>query len=183
MELKLGGCRFVVDFGFPAVMAVLFLWGDGALLLKGLAVCMIHELGHGLMMWLSRAGVREVRFYAAGLQMRTNTAFLTTGSLLAIYLSGPAANLLFAWLLRSEPETALMHLCMGCFNLLPFRVLDGGAALLCLWEDKPGALRVRQVFCTLLGAAVVVCLLVWKVHNPALYLMAVYLGASEMLSG
>lgn len=171
----------MVDFGFPALVAVLFLWGDGGLLLKGLAVCMIHELGHGLMMWLSRAGIREVRFYAAGMQMRTNTAFLTNRSLLGIYLSGPAANLLFAGFFWNEPETALLHLCMGCFNLLPFRVLDGGAVLLCLWEDKPGMQRIRQVFCTLLAAVAVVCLWVWKVQNPALYLMAAYLGAAEWI--
>lgn len=182
MELKLGDCRIVVDFGFPALMAVLFLWADGNFLLQGLAVCMLHELGHGLMMWASRAGIREVWFYAAGMQMRTNTAFLTNLSLLCIYLSGPAVNLLFTGILwHSRPETALLHLCMGCFNLLPFRMLDGGAALLCVLEDKPGALRVRQVFCVLLAAVCIACLWIWEVRNPALYLMSAYLCISELL--
>lgn len=171
----------MVDFGFPALLAVLCLWADGGILLQGLAVCMLHELGHGLVMWASRAGIREVRFYAAGMQMRTNTAFLTTRQLISIYLSGPAVNLLFAALLwRSRPETALLHLCMGCFNLLPFRMLDGGAALQCVLEDKPGALRVRQIFCVLLTVACIASLWIWEVRNPALFLMAAYLCVSEL---
>lgn len=172
----------VMDFGFPALVAVLCLWGDGTLFLQSLAVCMLHELGHGLVMWLSRAGVREVRFYAAGLQMRTNTAFLSTTQLLCIYLSGPAVNLLFAGILQNtRPETALLHLCMGCFNLLPFRMLDGGTALLCVFEDKLGVLFIRKVFCVLLAAAFLVCLWIWDVRNPALYLMMGYLGAAELI--
>lgn len=172
----------MVDFGFPAMAAVLFLWGDGDMLTRLMAVCMLHELGHGLAMWATRAGVREIRFYAAGMQMRTNPFFLTVPQLLCIYVSGPAVNLLFAFLLRHQDTgTAALHLCMGCFNLLPFRMLDGGAALECLWEDKPGIQRVRQVFCTLLAAAAAVCLWAWKVQNPALYLMAAYLGAAEWI--
>lgn len=181
MELKIGDCRIVIDFGFPALVAILFLWADGQLLLQSLAVCMLHELGHGLVMWLSRAGIQEMRFYAAGLQMRTHTAFLTNRQLICIYLSGPAVNLLFAGLLWSiRPETALLHLCMGCFNLLPFRILDGGAALSCLLEDMPWALRIRQGFCVLLSASMMAVLWIWEIRNPALYLMAIYLGISEL---
>lgn len=172
----------MMDFGFPALLAVLFLWSEEGFLLQSLAVCMLHELGHGLMMWASRAGVREIRFYAAGLQMRTNTAFLTNRQLICIYLSGPAVNLLFAGLLwHIRPETALLHLCMGCFNLLPFHMLDGGAALLSVLEGHTVGLRIRMVLCVLLAAACIIMLRMWNIQNPTLYLMAVYLGVSELM--
>ena len=88
-----------MDFGFPAAVCIACLWGDGAFLLQCLAVCMLHEAGHGLAMWLTRAGIREIRFQAAGLQMITTTACLPRLQQLCISLSGPAVNLLLAALL------------------------------------------------------------------------------------
>lgn len=174
----------ILDFGFPAVLCVAFLWGDGMFLAQCMAVCMLHELGHGLAMWATHAGVREIRFHAAGMQMRTHTACLSSASLLCIYLSGPAVNLLLAGLfLTVRPETALLHLCMGCFNLLPYRVLDGGAALGCLLENCPRAQIVLHSLCVCLSAGSVFLLWHYGIQNPALYLMAVYLGVMELSGG
>ncbi|MCR4646890.1 MAG: site-2 protease family protein [Oscillospiraceae bacterium] len=181
LELRCGTCRVVMDFGFPAAVCIACLWGDGELLLQCLAVCMLHETGHGLAMWLTRAGIREIRFHAAGMQMVTHTACLTRLQRLCISLSGPAVNLLMAALLyRTRPETALLHLCMGGFNLLPFRVLDGGTALRCLTEDSNTAetlLHVLALLCAALGMGVL-----WYcgVRNPVLYLMAGYLAVAEL---
>ena len=166
-----------MDFGFPAAVCIACLWGDGAFLLQCLAVCMLHEAGHGLAMWLTRAGIREIRFQAAGLQMITNTACLSRLQQLCISLSGPAVNLLLAALLyRIRQETALLHLCMGVFNLLPFRVLDGGTALRSL--NVPEVLLRAAALC--LAAAGVIVLWQGGIRNPALYLMAGYLAAAEV---
>ena len=181
LELKCGTCRIILDFGFPAAVCIACLWGDSGLLLQGLAVCMLHEAGHGLAMWLTRAGIREIRFHAAGMQMVTHTACLTRLQRLCISLSGPGVNLLMAALLyRTRPETALLHLCMGGFNLLPFRVLDGGTALRCLTEDWPWAETVLHTAALLCAAAGAGALWYCGVHNPVLYLMAGYLAAAEL---
>lgn len=172
----------VLDFGFPAVLCIAFLWGDGWFLTQCMIVCLLHELGHGLAMWVTHAGIREIRFYAAGLQMRTHTACLSKASLLCIYLSGPAVNLVLALLFRHvRPEAALLHLCMGCFNLLPYRVLDGGAALDCLLEECPRARGILHGVCVCLSAGAGLALWRYGVCNPALYLMTVYLGLAELI--
>lgn len=172
----------VLDFGFPAVLCIAFLWGDGMFLAQCMTVCIVHELGHGLAMWATHAGVREIRFHAAGLQMRTHTACLSKASLLCIYLSGPAVNLVLAGLFQHvRPETALLHLCMGCFNLLPYRVLDGGAALGCLLEDCPRVKGILHGVCACLSVGIVLVLWQYGLRNPALYLMAVYLGIAELI--
>ncbi len=177
VELKCGNCRIVMDFGFPAMAAVVLLWGQG-MLRQMVWVCVLHELGHALAMWLTHAGIREIRLYAAGLQMRTDTVFLSKGALLAVYLSGPAVNLCMAALLHGT-ETGLLHLCIGAFNLLPFRVLDGGAALRCLLEDRPQCLRVLEVSCFLLAAGLVGAAAAAGLRQPAVYGMAVYLALCE----
>lgn len=182
LELRLRSCRIRVDFGFPAAVCTACLWGDRELLLRCLAVCMLHELGHGLTMLLTHAGIREVRFYAAGMQMVTHTACLSAAQRLCIALSGPAVNLVCAAVLRQcSPELAALHLCMGCFNLLPYRVLDGGTALDCLLGEHPRVMCGVRIACVCLSAAAVVLLRLYGVHNPVLYLMAVYLAAAELI--
>ena len=174
MELRAGHCRVIVDFGFPAVVLLLLLWGDGTLLRQAAGVCLLHEMGHALAMCLSGAGIREIRFYAAGIQLRTHTVMLSRGALLLLYLSGPAVNLLCAVLFRGS-QTGLLHLCMGVFNLLPFRILDGGAALHCLTEGR--AETVLRVVCLLLSAAGAAAGI--RTGNPAVWGMAVYLAIQE----
>lgn len=171
-----------MEFSFPAVLAWIFLQADNALIKQMLIVSLIHELGHGLAMCVTQAGVREIRFYAAGIQMKTNTCLLSTGQILGIYLSGPVLNLICAMLFRKvDILIAILHLSIGVFNLLPYRILDGGAALESLLETRPEVLQIRKIFCILLSAAIVLCLSLGKIQNPALYLMIIYLGISEIL--
>lgn len=171
-----------MDFGFPAAVCAACLWGDRELLLRCLAVCLLHEVGHGIVMLVTGAGIREVRFYAAGMQMVTHTACLSAAERICIALSGPAVNLACAAALRHlNPETALLHLCMGCFNLLPYRVLDGGTALHCLTEHSAAAERVVQCVCIGLSGAALGGLWYAGVRSPVLYAMAVYLAAAELI--
>ncbi len=167
-----------MDFGFPAMAAVMLLWGQ-EMLRQMFWVCVLHELGHALAMRLTHAGIREIRLYAAGMQMRTNTVLLSSQALTAVYLSGPAVNLCMAALLHGT-ETGLLHLCMGVFNLLPFRVLDGGAALRCVLEQSPKLLRMLNCFCILLAAGLAGAALAVGLRNPAVYCMAVYLAVCEI---
>ncbi len=172
-----------MDFGFPAVLALLCLTGDGGFLLQTLAVCMIHEIGHGIAMILTRAGIREIRFYAAGIQMWTHAAALPKRKELLILVSGPCMNFgaaLLLHFLQCEGDAAALHLCMGIFNLLPYAVLDGGSALRYLLAEHPQLLRLQTVLCVLLSAAAVVLLAVYRVKNPFLPLMAVYLAGAQL---
>ena len=139
VELRFSRFRIVMDFGFPAMLALIFLRMQDVLIRQMLLVCLIHELGHGLAMCLTGAGIQEIRLYAAGIQMRTDTCLLGTGQAVFISLSGPLVNLLNAGLLwKIQPVTAILHMSIGIFNLLPFPALDGGRILFLLIRKITG---------------------------------------------
>lgn len=183
MEVTIANCRIRMDFGFPAILAVLCLCADGDFLLSTLSVCMLHEIGHGTAMLLTGAGIREVHLYAAGMQMRTYPHLLSKPRELAVLLSGPLVNFLAAFLLSigfGWCDAAMMHFGMGIFNLLPFSVLDGGSAISCLSEGKPRLLRVQTGVCIFLSAAAVIFSLYIRIHNPCIYLMCIYLCVTQV---
>ena len=181
LEQKFQNCRIIVEFSFPAVIACLFLQSDLELLKQSFLVCLIHELGHGIVMTLTGAGIREIRFYAAGIRMTANTCLLSTVQMMAVYLSGPLMNLLCGVIFwKHEPVTALLHLSMGIFNLLPYRILDGGAALEWLFEARSDFLQIRKKFCILLSISAIFLLHFYKILSPALFLMVLYLAFCEI---
>lgn len=178
MEIRVGSCRIIVDFGFPAVLALILLAADRSFLLKVLAVCLLHECGHGIAMWLTGAGLREIRLCGAGMQLRTRTAVLSRFAQNLIYLAGPAVNLLFGVLLWTfQKELAILHLCMGTFNLLPYECLDGGAILGNLAGDRA---KLLSIGCVMLSGIFVIFLIWQQIRNPLLYLMLGYLAVNEL---
>ena len=180
MELKFQKFCLVMDYSFPAMLLLIFMQAEYSIIKQSFLVCLIHELGHGIAICLTNAGLREIRFYAAGVRMITNSALLRTGQVLTVCLSGPVLNLLCAVLYwKCSPETAFLHLSMGLFNLLPFRILDGGAVLECLLETRTEALQFRKFFCLFLSVLSIFLLYFFHFQNPALYLTAVCLAFSE----
>ncbi len=183
MEVRVGGCRIWMDFSFPALLALVFLYADGDLIRQSFAACLIHEAGHGLAMLLTHAGIRELSLTAAGVQMRTRLLFLSQKQELFILLCGPLVNLLMAGLLyflQGWTDAAILHLCMGCFNLLPFTNLDGGSALQCMFSEHPQFLQIQSACCLFLSVGISGALAYLHVRNPFLYLMCLYLGISQL---
>ena len=74
----------------------------------------------------------------------------------------------------------MLHLGMGLFNLLPYRILDGGSALRCLLILHSSALRILSACNVLLSIAFVILGMHWRIGNPALYAMLVYLAVMEL---
>jgi Zn-dependent protease len=163
-----------MDFGFPALLAMVLLSGDAQFLLRLLLVCVLHECGHGIAMCLTGAGLQEIRFCGAGVQMTAGTAVLSRMKALCISLAGPAVNLLCAAV--SAPETAMLHLCTGLFNLLPYRCLDGGTAVRIFHDSEK-----LTIACVILSVLLFLLLLLYHIRNPLLYLMVLYLTVQESL--
>lgn len=159
------------------MLALVLLAGDKPFLLQTLAVCILHECGHGIAMCLTGAGLREIRFCGAGVQMIVGTAVLTRARQLCISLAGPAVNLICAAVLAgSRPEIAGLHLCMGLFNLLPYKCLDGGTAIR-LFGDS----AALSAGCAALSAVMFAGLLTAHIRNPLLYCLLFYLTINEIL--
>ncbi|MCR5718212.1 MAG: hypothetical protein K6F80_04155 [Oscillospiraceae bacterium] len=175
MEIRFGRRKLCIDFGFPAMLSLILLSGERAFLLQTFLVCILHECGHGIAMCLTGAGLREIRLGGAGMQLFAETAVLTELQQLLISLAGPAVNLICALLFqRFHAESAVLHLYMGIFNLLPYRSLDGGTAL--------------RIFCTppifvsyVFSAVLCGLLIYFRLRNPLLYLMLLYLTVNESL--
>ncbi len=182
MELRIGNVCVRMDFGFPAMLALLLLFTDGQMLLCMAGVCLIHECGHGIAMLLTGAGIKEIHFYAAGMLLRTKSLLLPRGAEWIVHLSGPAANLLaaaFCYTLHIH-SLGFMHLAVGIFNLLPFRVLDGGSALRSLFAEYPAVLRWIRYGCLVFSLGVILFSLYMDLHNPAFYPMFCYLLITEL---
>ena len=84
----------------------------------------------------------------------------------------------FFW--KNQPVTAILHFSMGIFNLLPYRILDGGAALESLFETRSDFLQIRRNFCILLSVCLIFLLHFYKILSPALFLMVLYLAFCEI---
>lgn len=117
-------------------MAAALLYLDGqALMLQGILACVLHELGHWLMIRRLGGRVRALRLTLVGAEMSLDPKRpLSYWREALAALAGPAVNLLCA-ALAAQWKLYLfagLNLCYGLLNLLPIFPLDGGRALLCL---------------------------------------------------
>lgn len=121
-------------FSFPAVLSLLLCTDTEGTALLCLLSCMLHELGHILMMLLERKPPRKITFYGGGVLLSAEGF----GSA-RVLLGGAAVNFLlfsvfFFWgsLRGGSPRLLLfgaVNLLTGLLNLLPIRPLDGGMLL------------------------------------------------------
>lgn len=154
--------RVEVTGGFLLLMAWLNYSDTQGLLLPALYAAAAHELGHWVAIGLLGGRVDRLRLCAAGAEMRLEGS-MSYGRELVCALAGPAVNLLLALAAaRLGGERALvfagMNLALGCFNLLPLSVLDGGRCLLCMGQPRLGPDRMQRLLQTVDRAAAVLVL-------------------------
>lgn len=126
----------IAGYGIPFLWALLFIT--------------LHECTHILTGMVFHAKFEEI--YVTPLGERAKIKGIERLSLckrLTIYLSGPAASILFGIVFSFLPgETALwlcsINLAIGCFNLLPVLPLDGGCAALQILGRWRGILCAYQ---------------------------------------
>lgn len=112
--------------------------------------CVVHELGHILVIYLCGGEVKLISLTAVGAEIPLRGSFSYLQEFLC-GLAGPVMNFLFALfvgLFFSEGESGALvvglSLALGCLNLLPVSQLDGGRALYCVlsvffsleWREK-----------------------------------------------
>lgn len=134
MVIKFSTFEIRLEFGFFAMLSLgVLLCGDAAFYAVLLAA-LLHELGHGIVMCLFSVPPRSVVFSAGGVTIRPEARLLPLGQEALILLGGPFLNLLFAALVPASVWVTAAHLVLGIGNLLPCRLLDGGAFLDILLE-------------------------------------------------
>lgn len=182
LKLHMGKTHVIIRFGFLLQLSLFLLLDQFGLGLAFLEAVLLHEGGHLLVLLLRHCPVEELELSLFGISIRQGReASLPPAWELALYLAGPAANLMMlAVFYPYDKFRAVFHLLLAALNLLPLRPMDGGNALFLLLEtffDLPAAER----FCERTERVGAVLLLIgglWlllKQLNPSLLVFTLFL--------
>lgn len=139
--------RIKVRYSFLVFNALLFLMRDGNLIAAFYISCIAHEFGHILALKLTGGELRSVELGCSGIKM-TASPCKNIREGIAVLMCGPAVNLLIFAVFRIlgiRGYICAFNLAEGIFNLLPFRFLDGGAALELLAEGSVHEIFIRRI--------------------------------------
>lgn len=137
MKVKLGKTALRINISFAAVVTLMLILDESGMCAVALLCCIIHEAGHIICLFLfgEQPYSVELSFYGIKLE-RKEPSILTVSEELAVYIAGPAMNIILSAVLfsfASEHEkiktAAIISLCVGAFNLIPCCPLDGGNIL------------------------------------------------------
>ncbi len=190
LEWSLCGIRVRLSLLFPALIAALLILQPDGLAVTCLLASLVHEGGHLLAMTMLGVRPEECVVGAFGVRLRMKEKLTGYGNNLLISLAGPLVNgVTFCILmLLGHSYSALIHLLLAIFNLLPTASLDGGEILrcvlcLCGFESLvPTVLRLTSAL-TLLPLATVSFWSFLRQHgNPTLLIASVYLTALVFFS-
>jgi membrane-associated protease RseP (regulator of RpoE activity) len=132
IKLKLKNINIVFRFTFFAVAAIFLLFRDNEIAIMGIAASLIHEFGHIATMKMLGIKLNAVEFYLLGIKIsKSKTQILSYNKEFLILIAGITANLTISaiLLLFGNPELqtfGMVNAAIGFFNLLPFKMFDGG---------------------------------------------------------
>lgn len=134
MKLNLGKTDIRINVSFAAAVTLSLILDGSGVCAVALLCCIIHEAGH--IICLLALGEKpkkiELSFYGIKLE-RTELPCIKGAEEIAIYISGPATNIVLAALFfllsgiwQGMKTAAVISLLVGAFNMIPCRPLDGG---------------------------------------------------------
>ena len=182
ISCSIKGVRITFDFGFFMVLAFFSLSDPYGLALSVMCACIIHEAGHIITALVCGVDIREVHFRTEGIRMLTDRRINALSKDIPIFLSGPLFNIFAAILyyIKGSFDPFAVNMVMGCYNLLPFSKLDGGALLSEILEwfgiFSPIVMRVTAV---LSASAIILSFILTDTGSVILYVMLIFLAVSE----
>lgn len=139
MIFTVRGVKIRVEFSFLVFLTLLFLIKSGRTVFCFFTVCLVHEAGHAAAVCFAGGSLSEIIFCGLGIRMiPRRDRILPLKSELLILLAGPAVNLVLFLLLNAiDPGNmfAVLNLCAAVFNLMPYKLLDGGSVINLLSEN------------------------------------------------
>lgn len=194
IELSLKNVKIIVEFGFFAMFALVFIFASSHsnLLMLAIAACAVHEIGHAFFMIISGEKLMLIRFHAAGIQIKPcRNSLRPYLHDVAVILGGPAFNLAAALVLHSiatvSPHCqvfASMNLILGLFNLMPFSNFDGGTFILSVAEylnaDIYKAKKFLKIINCLISVSILTLMLINRFYNITLFITLFYLVFAEI---
>lgn len=167
LEFSIKGVKVCLRFSFFAVICLLMLIDRSTYILWGLYACMIHEIGHLIIMSIMDVRVYKIIFYGVGIKIVPKTRKIISVYREIFILSGGCLInfLMFGifYLLSGGDETleffGVLNLVTGIFNILPLKNFDGGKIAELLIENyisinkQTKAKNILKVICTVILTA------------------------------
>ncbi len=193
MKLDFGKTSIKINVSFAVAVTLTLIIDESGVGAIALLCCIIHEAGHIICLLILGEKPKKIEFSFYGIKLeRYPMSGQNTAGELAVYISGPGANFIFSAILfllsnifYSLREAAIISLCIGVFNLIPCKPLDGGNILytvLCRNTKQKNA----DIVCLAVSIAVVVPLIVSGIcflrinRNITLLAVAVYVAAANL---
>lgn len=137
MKLDFGETSLRINISFAVAITLTLIIDESGVGAIALLCCIIHEAGHIICLLIlgEKPKKIELSFYGIKLERFPMAGHGAAGDIL-VYVSGPAANFMLSamfFLLSNAFESlriaAIISLCIGVFNLIPCKPLDGGNVL------------------------------------------------------
>lgn len=163
MKLDFGKTALKINVSFAVAVTLTLIIDESGVGAIALLCCIIHEAGHLICLFVlgEKPKKIELSFYGIKLERYPMSGQNTAGEL-AVYISGPCVNLIFSALLfllsnisDSLRNAAIISLCVGVFNLIPCKPLDGGNMLYVLLCRNTKQ-RTAEKFCFFVSVAVII---------------------------
>lgn len=193
MKLNLGETILRINISFAAALTLTLIIDESGLCAAALFCCVIHEAGHIICLLIlgEKPKLIELSFY--GIKLERKNAGTNRTEEIAVYASGPLANLVLSAVIfalsntRGMKTAAIISLCVGLFNLLPCVPLDGGNILHFLFsgfmnEEKSEKVSFFISVAVLVPMAAAGIILFFKSKNITLVAVSVYLMLINFIS-
>lgn len=184
MKLDFGETSFGINVSFAIAVTLTLIIDESGVGAIALLCCVLHEAGHIICLLIlgEKPKKIELSFYGIKLERIPMSSQSTAGDL-AVYISGPAMNFMFsaAMFLLSEffeslRIAAVISLCVGVFNLIPCKPLDGGNivyTVLCRNTKQETADKICLVITVVTVIPMIVTGLFFMKNNGNITLLAV----------
>lgn len=148
---RIWGVNVRIDFSFLVFLTLLFLMKNGAEIFSFFTVCLLHEAGHAAAVYLTGGRLSSLIFCGMGIKMiPERSKIFPLKSEILVLLAGPAVNL-SAFVLFNSADSgnffALLNLCAAVFNLMPYKLLDGGSVIN-LISEQTGCEKIVETILT-----------------------------------
>lgn len=181
-SVNIKNTTYRLDFSFLVFNALVFLMRENNTVMTFYAVCILHELGHLFAIAVTGGKVKSVVFSGTGVII---TPERNSRHELFIMLAGAGTNLT-AFFLTSLSGIGgmfrLLNLCTAIYNLLPYRQLDGGAALGLLIDGTPHERIITNILTSikiLFSCILFVTAVFYNNEFVSVFIMSVMLLISE----
>ncbi len=188
MKFDIGKTKFGIDVSFAVCVTLMLILDESGLGAIALFCCIFHEAAHIVCLHFFGEKPASVRLSFYGIKLeRMPAANLGRLAEVAVYASGPAANIILSAFLfmvsfinESLKTAAVISLMTGGFNLIPCSPLDGGNILKCIVnycfeEEKVEKITFAISFAVILPMTAVSVYLFVKTGNPTLLFVTAYI--------